>query len=207
MKAVALVLAAAVALPGASQAASPTTATASGPDWRGMATRDDLRRMRMWREAFVEGLAQARAAGHGSAIEAEGKLLDPDAAIDGGSLPAGDYRCRTIKLGNPGGVGGALLSYAPFRCRITVDGQAVRFEKLTGSQRPAGRLYPGGLRRQVFLGTLVLGDETRALGYGRDAQRDMIGAVERIGARQWRLIMPYPRFESTFDVVELVSAN
>ena len=31
----------------------------------------------------------------------------------------------------------------------------------------------------IFLGTLVLGDETRALRYGRDRERDLIGVFER----------------------------
>ena len=165
----------------------------------------------------MEGLAQARTGGHGAAIDAEGALLDPDAAggVDsagadagaGGALPLGEYRCRTLKLGNAGGNGPAFVSYPSFACRVSITGQAVRFEKLGGSQRPVGRLFPGGLRRQVFLGTLVLGDEIRALGYGRDPQRDMIGVVERISPQKWRLILPYPRFESTLDVVEIVPAS
>jgi hypothetical protein len=43
--------------------------------------------------------------------------------------------------------------------------------------------------------------------YGRDADRDLAGWVERVGERRWRLILPYPRFESTIDVVELVPAG
>jgi hypothetical protein len=59
----------------------------------------------------------------------------------------------------------------------------------------------------VFLGTLQLGDEQRALQYGRDRERDMAGVVERIGERRWRLVLPYPHFESTIDIVELVPAD
>ena len=43
-----------------------------------------------------------------------------------------------------------------------------RFAKLTGSQRYVGLIFPGDAMRQVFLGTLVLGDETRAMQYGQD---------------------------------------
>ena len=188
-------------------AAKPKPVVAASPDWRGVATRDDLRRLRTWREAFVEGLAQARSSGHGAAVDAEGELLNPDAAIDGGAMPPGDYRCRTIKLGNAAGVGLGFISYPFFACRVTADGPAIRFEKLGGSQRPVGRLFAGGLRRQVFVGTLVLGDEIRPLGYGRDPQRDMIGAIERIGPQKWRLVLPYPRFESTLDIIEILPAN
>ena len=43
--------------------------------------------------------------------------------------------------------------------------------------------------------------------YGRDAERDLAGWVERVGPAQWRIILPAPRFESLTDVVELVPAG
>ena len=79
-----------------------------------------------------------------------------------------------------------------------------RFNKFGGSQRYVGLFFPGDQVQQVFLGTLVLGDETRALQYGQDNLRDIAGYVERIGPDRWRLIMPKPHFESQFDVMELV---
>ena len=42
--------------------------------------------------------------------------------------------------------------------------------------------------------------------YASDPDRDVAGGVERIDAARWRMILPYPRFESTIDVVELVPA-
>jgi hypothetical protein len=81
------------------------------------------------------------------------------------------------------------------------------FAKMSGSQRPIGHFLPfAGQQRMVFLGTLQLGDEARALEYGRDRERDMAGVVERIGENRWRLVLPYPHFESTIDVLELVPA-
>ena len=65
-------------------------------------------------------------------------------------------------------------------------------------------VLPGDALRQTFLGTLVLGDETGALHYGRDRERDIAGFVERIGPARWRLLMPRPHFESQMDVMELV---
>jgi hypothetical protein len=59
---------------------------------------------------------------------------------------------------------------------------------------------------RVFLGTLMLGDETRPLAYGRDQSRDLAGFVDRVGERQWRLALPLPAFESLVDVIELVPA-
>lgn len=57
---------------------------------------------------------------------------------------------------------------------------------------------------QIFLGTLILGDETRVMQYGQDELRDVVGYVERIGPERWRIIMPKPSFELQFDVMELV---
>lgn len=179
----------------------------TAPDWRAVATRPDLRRVRDWREAFVQALGEARATGHEAAVTAEGILLDPDAGLDGAALPAGRYRCRTLKLGSAAGSALGFVGYPAFDCTVTIQGDVTTFAKINGSQRPVGRLYPGGARRQIFLGTMVLGDEIRALGYGRDSGRDMAGAVERIGPRRWRLILPYPRFESTLDVIELIPAS
>ena len=35
----------------------------------------------------------------------------------------------------------------------------------------------------------------------------MAGVVERVGDNRWRLVLPYPRFESLLDVIELASAD
>lgn len=179
------------------------SAPAAAAGWRAIATPADRERLREWRSAFVDGLRAARAAGHGDDVAREGRLLEPDAAL-GGPIPDGDYRCRVIKLGAKTA---GLRSYNPypfFHCRIRRDGAVQSFAKLTGSQRQVGRILPADALRQVFLGTLVLGDEAQALSYGRDRERDVAGYVERIGDDRWRLIMPRPAFESQIDVMELV---
>ncbi|WP_158703124.1 DUF4893 domain-containing protein [Allosphingosinicella vermicomposti] len=178
-----------------------TNAALAGSEWRVQATEDDRDRLRRWRSAFVEGLTQARAEGHGAAIAAEGALLDPDAAIPFVDIPPGDYRCRTLK------VGGAYLSYVAypyFNCRIHKADGKMHFTTLDGSQRPIGILYPDGDTRRIFLGTLQLGDEQRSFRYGDDRERDMAGILDRLDERRWRLLLPYPRFESTIDVIEIV---
>ena len=176
-------------------------------EWRIAATGADRQRLRDWRSSFVEALAKARAGGHGAAIAAEGVLLDPDAAIGGVPIPNGDYRCRVIKLGakQPGLLD--YVSYPAFNCRIRQAGQLQRFTKMNGSQRPVGMIFPGDTMRQVFLGTVVLGDELRAMQYGRDPDRDLSAFVERIGPARWRMVLPRPAFESTLDVIELVPSN
>lgn len=177
-------------------------ATPGPPDWRQVATAADRDRLAQWRTAFVAGLDQARAGGHAAEIAREGRLLQPDAGTAGPPPPSGDYRCRVIKLGSKGAGGLAYLAYPSFDCRIDDEGGIASFRKTTGSQRPVGVILDGG-QRHVFLGTLMLGDEKRAIDYGRDAERDMIGAVENLGDGRWRMILPYPRFESVMDVIEL----
>ena len=181
--------------------ASPTS------EWRATATGVDRARLRDWRNAFVEALGKARASGHGAAITAEGALLDPDAALGDPPIPNGDYRCRVIKLGakQPGMLD--YVAYPAFTCRIRADGRHRGFAKLSGSQRPVGMIFPGDSMRDVFLGTLVLGDESRAMQYGRDPDRDLAGFVERIGPTRWRMVLPRPAFESTLDVIELIPAR
>lgn len=76
-----------------------------------------------------------------------------------------------------------------------------------GLQRANGNIYPNSDRRQIFLGTVALGDETRTLAYGIDATRNMAGALERIELRRWRILLPDPAFESILDVIELTPAE
>jgi hypothetical protein len=175
-------------------------------DWRAIATESDRARLRDWRSTFTSALASARAAGHGADIAREGTLLEPDAAL-GGPIPDGIYRCRVIKLGAkaPGMLD--YVAYPYFSCRVQPEGRLRTLFKLTGSQRQAGTIFPGDTLREVFLGTLMLGDEGRAMQYGVDEERDVAGFVERIGPDRWRLVMPSPHFESQLDVMELVPVS
>jgi hypothetical protein len=189
---------------------APEDVIAPAPGWRSLAAEGDRQRLREWRTAWVRALAKGRGAGHGAEIAKEGALLKPDAALDDeAGLPPGDYRCRTIKMGAKSEGMPDYLAYQPFACRVGApDGAGVRsFAKLTGSQRQVGRIYPESHRRMIFLGTLQLGDEKGVLRYGHDRNRDLLGVVERVGARQWRIAFPYPAFESTLDVLELVPAD
>ena len=175
-------------------------------DWRAVATENDRERLREWRSTFVSALEQARAAGHSSDIASEGALLEPDAAIPGGRIPNGTYRCRVIKVGAKSEALLDYVAYPYFSCRIRQENELQGFAKLTGSQRHVGVIFPGDAVRQVFLGTLVLGDEDRAMQYGSDTERDVAAWVEQIGPNRWRMVMPQPHFESRLDVMELVPA-
>lgn len=204
-----LAAAAAAALALAACAGNPSTrpVTASSTDWRTVITENDRIRLRDWRGAMVRGIARARAAGHGAEVDAEGALLQPDAALGGGRIPNGQYRCRVIKLGAKSEGGLDYIAYPAFACRVQQEKNLQGFAKLTGSQRPIGLIFPGEATRQVLLGTLVLGDEARAMQYGRDTDRDVAAWVERIGPARWRMVFPSPSFESLTDVMELVPTS
>jgi hypothetical protein len=191
----------------ASNETGPAAVVPAVPDWRSAATSSDRDRLRGWRTAWTRALDAARAAGHGQAIAAEGALLDPDAALAEPTPPSGEYRCRTTKIGarSPGLLD--YVAYPQFACRIAPGEGTLAFTKQSGSQRPLGRLFADSSRRMIFLGTLQLGDEQGVLRYGRDQDRDMIALLERIGERRWRLVFPYPHFESLVDVIELVPAS
>ena len=164
----------------------------------------DRVRLRDWRKTFVKALEAARKAGHSAEIAGEGALLEPDAQLAGPTIPNGMYRCRVIKLGAKETGNLDYVAYAPFACRVRAERTLQRLTKLSGSQRYVGLIFPGDAIRNVFLGTLVLGDERRSMQYGQDESRDVAGYLERIGPNRWRLLMPEPRFESKIDVMELV---
>ena len=188
-------------LPGKSETASGTPPRMS---WREIATPADRDRIAKWRSGWTTALAKAQASGNGGKIAAQGALMQPDAALPDPTPPPGDYRCRVTKLGARGEGGLDYVAYPGFTCRISMEKDLLSFAKLDGSQRPVGLLFPNDDARMIFLGTIMLGDESRPLDYGRDAERDMAGAFERIGLKRWRLVLPWPQWESTLDVIELV---
>lgn len=198
-----LLLAAAVA-PAAAAAREEVVPASAGSNWRAAATEHDRDRLRHWRDAWVDALAQVNGGANAAEIARGGALFEPDAALPGAEPPPGDYQCRTIKLGRAQQSMLDYIAYPAFRCRIARESGRLHFTKLTGSQRQAGTIFPDNGRRMIFLGTLMLGDETRALRYGRDRERDLIGVVERVGPNRWRIAFPRPHYESLLDVIELV---
>lgn len=165
---------------------------------------NDRLRLRDWRKTFEDALDASRKSGHATEVAREGALLEPDAALPGPALPNGMYRCRVIKLGAKDAGNLDYVASRPFTCRVRQERALQRLGKLSGPQRYVGLIFPGDPLRNVFLGTLVFADETRALQYGQDQLRDVAGYLERVGPNRWRLIMPKPNFESRLDVMELV---
>jgi hypothetical protein len=176
-------------------------------DWRQVATDEDRDRVRGWRNSWMAAMTKARAGGQGPAIDALGLLVDPDRALDTPAPPPGAYRCRTYKIGANGTAMAEFTAYPPSDCHIDDEGEVSSLYNVGGAQRPVGLIFPDMPARAVFLGTMVLGDETKSIQYGKDPKRDMAGYVERIGARRWRLVLPTPRFESMLDIVEITPAH
>ena len=172
--------------------------------YKQVVSENDRVRLRDWRQTFEDALDAARTSGHSSNIAREGALLEPDAALPGPQLPNGMYRCRVIKLGSSAAGSPDFLEMPVSTCRVRAERELQRLGKLGGTQRYVGLVFPGDAIRNIFLGTLVLADEQRALQYGQDQQRDVAAYVERIGQNRWRLVMPQPHFESRLDVMELV---
>lgn len=187
--------------------AAPKTDVVLTNDWHKVVTKADKSRLLRWRTALVAAIASATKEGEGEAITQEGVLLQPDVGLEQPAIPAGNYVCRTIKIGRKGSHTKAFLARPPSNCTLSDKNGRMRFTTINGSQRARGDIFPGNERRQIFLGTLAFGDETRAMDYGRDGARDMAGSLERIGDRRWRLLLPEPGFDSMMDVIEITPAN
>ena len=182
----------------------------SGPvlrDWRGIVTAADRDRYERINAAWSLALQQARRQRGSGDLASTGDLIDPDAARPSVAPPPGDYRCRTVKLGSQGGEDGlGYVVYGWFACRIEQTANGLKFIKTTGSQRPAGLLFPENDRQMVMLGSMALAAEPPANSYGQRPDRDMVAVLERIGERRWRLVIPWPQNESNLDLIELVPA-
>lgn len=179
---------------------APPAEEQASDDWRKYAKEKDVGRLQRLDQAWDTAFDLVK--DDAEELKKLGPALDPKTAALANPHPGpGDYRCRTIKMGELG-----LIAYDWFKCRIALTpGGDLTFTKLTGSQRGVGKFYPSAEneRRLVYLGGQAWGlDQKEATAYGDDPQRDQIGVLERIGDQHWRLVLPWPRVESTLDVVE-----
>jgi hypothetical protein len=189
---------------------APPTAGGSGAvlmDWRGIITAADRDRYQRRDAAWTLALQQARRQRGSGDFDSLGALIEPGAGRADVAPPAGNYRCRTVKLGSQGGEDGlGYVVYGWFACRIEQTPRGLKFTKLTGSQRPSGLLFPEDDRHMLLLGSMALSQEPAANSYGRNPERDLVAVVERIGDARWRLVLPWPQYESNLDLIELVPA-
>lgn len=180
-------------------------------DWRDAANAFDRDRLDNAPSTLAEALEEARA--HGAAqdfVHVEG-LLVPNRPIGGEELQ-GDWKCRTLKMGGLA----RLTVYSWFKCRISINEQGLYFEKLSGSQRTSGTLWPIYAEgkdfpvRYIYLGAGHYGDESprpyggpeNTLGKSSD-NRDEPAILMSIGPNHLRMGFPAPIFESKYDFLEL----
>jgi len=168
-------------------------------------TRADSERMARLDLAWKAARADAIDAGHGDALRRLGRVADPRIDLNRPQPTPGKYLCRTIKLGAAQEGMLPYIAYGWFRCQVTLSpGGDLELRKITGSQRPVGLICPTGERRTArFVGVLELGGETRTPRYGADAERDLVGLVQRVGDESWRVAFPWPAYESKLDILEL----
>jgi len=184
-------------------AAALLTTTAAEAGWQDQVSRYDASRLAKLEEAKSQALSEAAAGPDMGTIHG---VLDLQAvSLSEGAL-RGSWRCRTIKLG---GMTPDVV-YSWFRCRIRENGEGLYFEKVSGSQRVSGQLYPNESGGYVLLGALTVNDEKPHAYSGNGASvgaaatpDDAVGLLEGTSARSARIEFPYPVQESTFDVIEL----
>ena len=177
--------------------------TAADAGWQEDATPFDANRLSKLDESRAKGLAEAQAGSDMTTIHA---VLDPAPEATGEGALAGKWRCRTIKLG---GLTPDVV-YSWFNCRISHRDGGLFFEKITGSQRVAGMLYPREEGGYVLLGATSVGNEPPHRYSGNHGSAgaeatpdDAVGVLSSLGANRARIEFPYPVQESTFDVIEL----
>lgn len=173
-------------------------------EWRNFARPEDVSRIEHLREAWMAELAAVRPGRAKREIEATGALLDPKASLPRPAPPPGSYRCRVWRLPDSNRPTRGFVAYKPFSCHVGGDEALLTFTKESGSERPAGRIWPDDETRLVFLGAMAKGDEAAPPAYGDDASRDLVGVVERVEPFRWRMVLPHPVRESRLDVIELV---
>jgi hypothetical protein len=135
-------------------------------------------------------------------IAAEGPLLEADAALELPQLSPGSYSCRVVRIGATAGTA-QVRSFPANFCYIALDTEGtLTLTKQTGSDLPAGRLYPAGDKRYVFLGARQSRVGDNSIAYGTTRDRDIVGVVERFGAFRWRMVSP-SRDGRSIDVYEM----
>ena len=133
-------------------------------------------------------------------------------AMDGAAgplAPAGDWNCRTLKLGGflP------LTAYGNFRCRIIeLEPGRWRLEKLTGSQRTEGVIYAvEGVAEYYGVGYVDGGPAVQYEGLPPDDQTPVepgqthaqVGFFQQMGPDRARILLPDPILESDYDILYL----
>lgn len=165
----------------------------------------DAARLDRFTQTAGAALLQALASGAADDVAALTTALGGAPQVALAQDLAGDWQCRTMKLGGMTN----LVVYTQFKCRFTLQSDGVAFEKLTGSQRTKGVItYRDG--RAVYVGMGFVADATPP-DYGdlpatfvSDGRiQTNVALFERVSPTRARLMFPAPAVESDFDILEL----
>ena len=179
---------------------------AAQASWEDLASSYDAHRLERLDEARAEGMDAARS----GVIERDRGAVH--AAFEGGTHAIssaqliGNWHCRTAKAG------GILpaIGYGWFHCRVSEHGGHLFFQKLNGTQRLAGYLYPHESGGYVLLGGWSVKGEPMHLYSGngpsagaKSSPDDAVALLSAAGRGRARLEFPFPGQESVYDVMEL----
>jgi len=185
---------------------APITLRDSDTDWGSRVNAFDKDRLINLLAAIREGNADSFSANEPDQEALTALLTAEHQPIDADGL-LGAWRCRTTKVG---GIGSTITTYAYFACRFVEKNGQLFFEKLSGSQRTSGVVYPNTSHSLVYLGTSTYNDDPQlsysgsASTQGKDPEnRDNPGVVVRLAENHVLLVFPYPLFESVYDILEL----
>jgi Domain of unknown function (DUF4893)/TIR domain len=181
--------------------AAGNSATAGAiPNLPAQTLADDRARLLSFDQARADAITQAT-----KGADNKTDLDDLTSVLAGAAIPinakalTGDWRCRTLKLG--GGLN-ALVIYGFFKCNISAQGDALIFQKVSGSQRTRGNLYRLSDTRYVYLGAGTVNDDP-PIAYGSAPQEDEVAYLVQVAPNRLRLEFPKPHYESDFDIIDL----
>lgn len=184
-------------------AIAAATVSVAWAGWENRVSAYDTRRIEKLDEARQKALSEART---GRDIQMIHALLDMQARPVTAAWLSGDWRCRTIKVG---GMSPDVV-YSWFHCRIVGRDGRLMFDKLSGTQRLSGSLYPHESGGFVLLAGLSVDREPRHSYSGSGAAAgaettpdDAVGLLDATGPRTARIEFPYPMQESTLDIIEM----
>ena len=157
----------------------------------------DRQRMEKYGDTRKEALAEAKAGGAADEVATLDTVANKQPQSWSGFDMTGNWQCRTIKVG---GIS-PLVIYGWFKCRVSDDGSGWMLEKTSGSQRTKGRFFDDGDKRLTYLGSFFVNDDP-AKPYGSGPDSDQFGYAFRTGAKEFRIELPAPRYESKLDILE-----
>ena len=180
----------------------PSAAFAGWQDQVSPADMDRLVQLPAIRDRAIAAAQSAPGEGDARVLRA---TLEPQGHAVSARALIGDWRCRQMKLG---GISSYIVYGAWFRCNIRVEHGTLLFQKIDGSQRSIGWLYPEN-GAWVYLGASSARGEawhnysgnTPSIG-AEVTPDDQVGLLTGIGNNHLRLEIPAVQ-ESLLDVIEL----